>query len=61
MKLKPWEVELIAKFVCPGCGAKNTPETTVIQLDHYHNARCSHCRHEAAAKRFVPAADDDGC
>jgi transcription elongation factor Elf1 len=44
VKLKPWEVELVNRFVCPGCGAKNTPTTTVIQLDPSHNARCSQLR-----------------
>jgi hypothetical protein len=60
VKLKPWEVELVNRFVCPGCGAKNTPTITVIVLDPSHNARCSHCGHEAPAKRFLPPEDDNG-
>ena len=59
MRLKPWEVDLVRRFVCPGCGAKNTPTITVIHLDPSHNARCSECGHEAPAKRFLLAADDD--
>jgi transcription elongation factor Elf1 len=58
MKMKPWEWELVDRFVCPGCGAKNTPKITVIQLGRSGDARCSHCGHEAAAKRFLPAPEN---
>jgi transcription elongation factor Elf1 len=59
VKLKPWEAEFVDRFVCSGCGAKNTPTINVIQFDPSGSARCSHCGHEAAAKRFLPDADDD--
>jgi len=54
-----WERDLINRFTCPGCGAKNTPTITVIQLARTGDARCSHCGREAPAKQFLPAAQDD--
>jgi transcription elongation factor Elf1 len=59
MKPKPWERELMHRFKCPGCGAKNTPTITVIHLDQSGNARCAHCGRDAPAKQFLPAPDDD--
>jgi transcription elongation factor Elf1 len=56
---KHWEKRLEDSFVCPSCGAKNTPAITVIHMDRRGNARCAHCGREAAAREFLPEIDPD--
>jgi len=50
---------LADRFVCPGCGAKNTPAITVIHVDRRGEARCAHCGREAPARAFLPEIDAD--
>jgi transcription elongation factor Elf1 len=52
--VKAWERALVDRFVCPRCGAKNTPKVTIIHLGRSGDARCSHCGKEDAARGFLP-------
>jgi len=56
--MKPWERHLLERLVCPRCGAKNTPEAIIIQMDRAGNARCTHCRKEDAVKAFLPPSEE---
>jgi transcription elongation factor Elf1 len=57
--MKPWERHLLERFVCPRCGAKNTPTIAVIHLGRTGDARCAHCGKEGAGKEFLPDEDRD--
>jgi transcription elongation factor Elf1 len=50
---------MVARFVCPGCGARNTVTAIVIQLAPSGDARCSHCKREGPARMFLPGPDED--
>jgi transcription elongation factor Elf1 len=56
--MKPWERHLLERLVCPRCGAKNTPEAIIIQMDRAGNARCTHCGKEDAVKAFLPPSEE---